>query len=160
MSVTLIINGVVYILDDVGMLPTVSQSAAPAGAETLPAKTHMALRILFVEDNDYVRDLTLSLLENEGREVVACASAEEALDLFRSRPFDVVITDVSLPRMSGVELARRVLEVAPETWIVIASGYQLPTGLDHLGAHVRVMMKPFEHDQVNMLLGEIRVARR
>src|SRR5262245_23116503 len=110
MSVTLIINNVVYILDDIGMLPSLSQSAATAISIPESSDSSMPLRILFVEDNEYVRDLTLSLLESEDRDVFACRSAEEALDKFRRRSFDVVITDVSLPLMSGVELAKRVLE--------------------------------------------------
>jgi|SRR5882724_7420155 len=157
MSVPLIIDHVVYILDDIDMLPSLSKKVAPAMSrheQGAPA----SLRILVVEDNDYVRDLTLCLLEGEGREVLACKSAEEALDVFRRTGFDVVITDVSLPNMSGVELAKRVLERAPATWVIIASGYQLPTGLDKLGPHVRVMTKPFESEKMDAIFDEIRGA--
>jgi two-component system, cell cycle response regulator CpdR len=117
------------------------------------------LRILFVEDNDYVRDLTLCLLEDANREVVAFGSAEEALAEFKREPFDVVITDVSLPGMSGIEFAKRLLKVAPETWLVIASGYQLPGNLHQLGRNVRSMTKPFESEHIDAILAEVRDAR-
>jgi len=166
MNVTLIINNVVYIVDDLDMLSDLVERAAPAmtpqeksGLQGMHENSQKPLRILFVEDNDYVRDLTLCLLEDADREVTAFASAEEALDAFQSSPFDVVITDVSLPGMSGIEFARRVLKIAADTWCIIASGYQMPSDLNQLGARVRSMTKPFESEQIDALLAEVRNAR-
>ena len=59
------------------------------------------LKILYVEDNELVREVTAELLAQEQRQIVACADAEEALRKFSENSFDVVITDVSLPVMSG-----------------------------------------------------------
>lgn len=166
MNVTLIINNVVYIVDDLDMLQALVERTVPAMTpqeesdfKGMNESSQAPLRILFVEDNDYVRDLTLCLLEDGGREVTAFASAEEALSAFQSSPFDVVITDVSLPGISGIEFARRVLKIAPDTWCVIASGYQMPADLNQLGARVRSMTKPFESEQIDALLTEVRNAR-
>jgi two-component system, cell cycle response regulator CpdR len=117
------------------------------------------LRVLFIEDNDFVRDLTLCLLEGADREVVAFGSAEEAYEEFTHNPFDVVITDVSLPKMSGIELTKRLISIAPDTWFVIASGYQLPPGVEKLGANVRIMTKPFESEKIDVIFAEMRGAR-
>ena len=118
-----------------------------------------SLRVLFVEDNDNVRELSVCILQSDSREVVALASGEAALDSFYSDPFDVVITDVSLPGMSGIELTKKLLKVAPHLWVVIASGYQLPLGLDKLGVNVRAITKPFESEQIEALLSEVVASR-
>ncbi len=122
------------------------------------APLQMKLRVLFVEDNDYVRDLTVCLLESADREVVAFASAEEAYEEFKHNPFDVVVTDVSLPKMSGIDLTKRLVAIAPDTWFIIASGYQLPPGVEKLGEHVRVMSKPFESEKIDVIFAEVRAA--
>ena len=71
------------------------------------------LRILYVEDNDLVRDITCEFLALPNRSVMAVASAEEALEVFEPNAFDIVVTDVSLPAMSGLDLARQLLQRAP-----------------------------------------------
>ena len=82
-----------------------------------------ALRILYVEDNDLVREITLEILSHPGHSIVAVASAEEALELFESDAFDLVVTDISLPAMSGLDLAREILQRDCNVPIIIATGY-------------------------------------
>jgi CheY-like chemotaxis protein len=112
------------------------------------------LRILFVEDNAFVREQTVELLEANGREIVACETAEQALAEWDRGAFDVVVTDISLPMMSGLEMAKRVLRDSPHTHVVIASGYALPEP-EKLGPHVRVLTKPVEIDQIDAILKSI-----
>ena len=114
------------------------------------------LRILFVEDHAHIRESIGMLLQAPDRDVVCCASAEEALAALDLRSFDVLITDVSLPTMSGTELARRVREAFPATWIIFSSGYLLDRGLGQFGPNVRSLPKPFEPDEMEALLREIR----
>ncbi len=83
------------------------------------------LRILYVEDNDNLRETIGMLLESDAREVTTVASAELALAAWQADRFDVLVTDVSLPGLSGTALARRVLADAPQQWIVLCSGYGL-----------------------------------
>lgn len=113
------------------------------------------LKILYVEDNEIVREVTAELLAQEQRQIVACADAEEALKEFRENPFDVVITDVSLPVMSGIDLARSILKVKPDLPIIIASGYSLDFALENWGANVRAIVKPFEAPEIEALIGEL-----
>jgi CheY-like chemotaxis protein len=89
-------------------------------ASMLPTASPNPLRILYVEDNPIIREVTSELLAQDRRQVVALATAEEALDEFKEKPFDVVITDVSLPVMSGLDLARSILTIKPEAPIIIA----------------------------------------
>jgi CheY-like chemotaxis protein len=115
-------------------------------------------RILYVEDNMIVREVTAELLAQDGREVVALATAEEAHAEFKRRPFDVVITDVSLPVMSGLDLARGILAIKPDTPIIIASGYPL-TSVPGLGPNVRAIVKPFEARAIDSLIALLCPAR-
>ena len=65
------------------------------------------MRILYVEDNPELRETIGMLMEGEGRRVTSCASAEEALALDAGDPFDVLVTDVSLPGNNALPVQMR-----------------------------------------------------
>lgn len=113
------------------------------------------LNILYVEDNALVREVTCELLAQDHRQICACASAEEALNRFNEQSFDVVITDVSLPIMSGIDLARSIRRIKPQMPIILASGYALDFGLENWGANVRAIIKPFESEDIEALIGQL-----
>ena len=115
-------------------------------------------RILVVEDNPELRETLGLLLEDADREVVACASAEEALMVFANAPFDVVFTDHNLPRMSGLELATRVHDGAPQTWVVLTSGGAFTMPLAAARRRLRLLAKPFSLDALEGLLHEFDAA--
>jgi two-component system, cell cycle response regulator CpdR len=113
------------------------------------------LRILYVEDNPLVREITSELLVQTQRHVVALGTAEEALQEFAEHPFDVVITDISLPAMSGLDLARKILYIEPKAPIIIASGYFLDLSVKTWGPNVRAIVKPFEGREIDALIAEL-----
>jgi two-component system, cell cycle response regulator CpdR len=113
------------------------------------------LRILYVEDNALVREVTSELLAQDSRKIVALGSAEEALEAFRSDHYDLLITDVSLPVMSGMDLARTLLRDHPTLPIIIASGYSLDLGAERWAQNVRSIIKPFESDEIDALIAEV-----
>lgn len=117
------------------------------------------LRILYIEDNSLVREITSELLANELREVVAVGSAEEGIAAFERRNYDVLITDVNLPAMSGMEFVRQVLRDDPQARIIITSGYSLKLDLAKLGPHVRSIMKPFDAPEMEAVLESLCGAR-
>lgn len=114
-----------------------------------------AVTILYVEDSDDLRDTIGMLLEAPGREVLCCATAEEALALLAQREADIVITDVSLPGMSGTDLARKLLADAPNRRIVLCSGYDFGDAVRQFGPNVRALLKPFEPDEMEALVNEV-----
>lgn len=117
------------------------------------------LRILYVEDNPVVREVTSELLiHDDQRQVVALGTAEEALQEFSEQAFDVVITDISLPAMSGLDLARKILDIEPKAPIIIASGYFLDLSLKTWGPNVRAIIKPFEGAEIDALIEELCAA--
>jgi CheY-like chemotaxis protein len=116
------------------------------------------LRILYVEDNPVVREITAELLIHDQRHIVALGTAEEALHEFAEHEFDVVITDVSLPAMSGLDLARKILDINPKAAIIVASGYFLDLNVLKLGPTVRAIVKPFEASEIDALIEELCAA--
>ena len=116
------------------------------------------MRILYVEDNPELRETIGMLMEGEGRTVTPCASAEDALVLDAGDPFDVLVTDVSLPGLSGTDLARQLLADDPQRWVVLCSGYVLWSHPTRWGPNVRVLLKPFELEQLEQLLTSIHTA--
>ena len=120
--------------------------------------TPTPLRVLYVEDNSMVREITLELLEQNQRRVAAFGTAEDALREFQQQTFDIVITDVSLPAMSGLDLARHILGIKPTVPIIVATGYALDLSQGTWGPNVRVIMKPFDGPQIDALIAELCAA--
>jgi CheY-like chemotaxis protein len=84
----------------------------------------MRKRILVVEDDASVRDYVAAALEGAGREldVVGAANGREAVALLGAGPFDLVLTDLDMPVMNGVELVEHLRTHAPSVRIVVMSG--------------------------------------
>jgi CheY-like chemotaxis protein len=81
------------------------------------------MRVLLVEDSAEVSCITVEYLHELGHEVIAVANAEQAIPRIAENNIDVVMTDVRLPGMSGIELARKLVKQYPLLPVVIASGY-------------------------------------
>lgn len=114
-----------------------------------------SLNILYVEDNNRLRETIGELLQSADRKVHAVASAEEALTAFGNNIFDVLVTDISLPGMSGIDLARRVLTTNPDYWVVLCTGYEFNYRMSELGVNVRALVKPFDIEALEALMSEI-----
>ena len=82
------------------------------------------IKILFTEDEDSVRAFAVRALKKKGFNVVACNSAENALEkLEEEKDFSLLITDMVMPGMNGVQLAEKVKKQIPDIKIILASGY-------------------------------------
>lgn len=85
------------------------------------------LKILLVDDETVVLDVTKIMIERLGYRVIATSSSVNALDLFRADPdqFDLVITDMTMPHMTGDILARKIIEIRYDMPVILYSGYSL-----------------------------------
>ncbi len=103
--------------------------------------------ILVVEDSPEVSLITVEYLAELGHDAVAVADAELAIQQLGERTFDAVMTDVSLPGRSGIDLAKEVMENYPSLPVVIASGYGA-INVDALTGRqkgrVSVLQKPYD----------------
>ena len=116
------------------------------------------MKILYVEDNEDLRETIGLLLAGGERELIAYGTAEQALAAIEREAFDVLVTDVSLPGMSGTDLARHVLRTQPDHWVVLCSGYDFGTGLATLGPNVRSMTKSFQPGVLQKMVDDIAAA--
>jgi PAS domain S-box-containing protein len=82
-------------------------------------------KVLFIDDEDVLADMGKNMLERLGYHVTVRKSSLEALETFQNQPdqFDVVITDQTMPGMTGVDLARRMLQIRPDMPIILCTGY-------------------------------------
>lgn len=113
------------------------------------------MRILYVEDNDDLREVQCELLRERGYLHRAVGTAEEAEALFAAEPFELLLTDVSLPRTTGIELARRLRLVKPRLWVVFLSGYDVGP-LAQRDAFTRAFQKPVDDEVLGGCLEAVR----
>ena len=82
-------------------------------------------QLLFVDDEETICSLGKRMLEPLGYHVTCCGGSVEALDLFLKEPnrFDLVITDMTMPKMTGTKLARKMMDLRPDIPIILCTGY-------------------------------------
>lgn len=102
-------------------------------------------RILAVDDQPEVLAVTSSLLRFMDLDARCCGSGKEALQLVarQTEPFELALLDVTMPDMSGLELAERILRLSPETRIVLTSGH-VESGLAGIPREYEFLTKPFD----------------
>jgi CheY-like chemotaxis protein len=141
--------------DDSGAVRGVLLALAPPTAAPVQEDAGDAsLRILVVEDNIDSQYLVCEMLKAFGHEADGVAHPDDALALLASRSYDVLFSDVSLPGMSGVELAQRAVGDNPALRVIFASGYG-DTLLRHLTFPYLSLQKPYELDQLQDALAKV-----
>ena len=131
-------------------VPTGGRSAAAGGGVIMSEKPGPASgrRILFVDDEPSIVRLAQVMLRSLGHTVTTFGKPADALAALKAEPgaFDLLITDLTMPETTGMDLARQVREVRPDLPIVLSSGYadEVPAAtLKTLGI-VEVLPKPFQ----------------
>ena len=124
--------------------------------EIEPVKTASATngneRILLIDDEEQIINLERRILENLGYKVTPKTDSEEALEEFSARPdrFDLVITDMTMPKITGDRLARKLMEINPQIPVILCTGFNeaiseekaLAMGID------KFVMKPIVKDEL------------
>lgn len=131
-------------------LPATVESATHAAlpvAVTVDESSVSRKRILVVDDDVLIAMSTVDMLEDLGHEVVEANSGAKALEILGGeREFDLLITDYSMPRMTGGQLAKAVRELKPDLPILLATGYaELPQGFD---IDLPRLSKPYQQEQL------------
>lgn len=127
-------------------------SMAPAAPRVQQASA--ALRILVVEDNLDSQYLVCEMLKAFGYQADGIGHAEGALTMLAEQAYDVLFSDVSLPGMSGVDLAREALRTRPALKVIFASGYG-DALLRHVEFAHQSLQKPYELDDLQAALAQI-----
>jgi two-component system cell cycle response regulator CpdR len=111
-----------------------------AKASALPLR-----RILLAEDDDSMRGFLERALAKADYAVVACSNGIEAYDCLKREPFSLLLTDIVMPRMDGIELAKRAALIDPELKIMFITGFAAVTlnNETQTPKDARVLSKPF-----------------
>lgn len=128
---------------DVGSGVSIPVSTAP-----LPGGDE---RILFVDDEEHLVNIWRKVLEKLGYRVIATTNGVEALEIFRANPggFDLVITDMNMPLLTGSQLTRSLIELRPDIPVILCTGYSEMMDEDEarsLGFHEYVMKPVLRED--------------
>lgn len=119
------------------------------------------LRVLLVEDDDDNRELMAEVLVSAGFEVLAAASGQDGLRTLSDHPVDVVVTDVGMPGMGGLEMARSVKAIAPGVPVVIVTGWAERDDIATArGREVdAVLIKPVDPDALTQAITDVAQGR-
>jgi len=131
------------------LAPATAVEAQPGAAEEIGT-----LNVLVVEDNLDSQYLVCEMLKAFGYEADGVAHPDDALARLAAQRYHVLFTDVSLPGMSGVDLAREAMRLYPHLKVIFASGYG-DMLLKHLDFPYQSLQKPYELDQLQNALNQV-----
>jgi response regulator RpfG family c-di-GMP phosphodiesterase len=134
-------------------VPRVAEAGPPASAP---------LRVLVVDDDPLVLDFLRDVMAGEHCLVSATTTAEEGLELVAEHPFDLVLTDIRLPALSGLDLLRAVKARQPLTPVVLITGAPSVNSAVFALRHgaLDYLRKPFSMDEVQQLIRSVAATRR
>jgi CheY-like chemotaxis protein len=119
------------------------------------------IRVLLVEDDDDNRELMAEVLEAAGFAVATAASGAVGLERLAAGGIDVVVTDVGMPGMGGLELARAAKEIAAAVPVVVVTGWAEREDIARARGHEvdAVLVKPVDPDALTATVREVAAAR-
>jgi CheY-like chemotaxis protein len=119
------------------------------------------LRILLVEDDDDNRELMAEVLESSGCQVLSASSGQDGLRRLSENRVDVVVTDVGMPGMGGLEMARAAKAIAPDVPVVIVTGWAEREDIARArGREVdAVLIKPVDPDALTQAVSDVAQGR-
>lgn len=120
------------------------------------------ITVLLVEDKEQVRTVLSEILHQLDLDVLEAADGGHALEVARGHagPIHLLLTDVVMPGMAGAELATRFRQLYPDTKIVLMSGYANDSVSNALAAGDAFLRKPFQLDQLKVVLAELAPVAR
>ncbi len=134
----------------------------PAPAAPVPETPAVrALRCLVVDDEPPVRAVIGDILESAGHIVVTLSDGGEAIARFAAEPFDLVVTDLAMPRVSGWQVARAVKHAKPQVPVFLVSGFGVELSPEERRAHGvdLVLVKPLQIQEILDAVAEVARAR-
>lgn len=126
--------------------------------DTLGVQPHPApLRILVVDDERAVRVSCEGIARSSGFDVASVGSAKEALEALAREPFDIILLDIRMPKISGLDVLEELLAVSPGSYVVMMTGYaSVESAVEAMrkGAY-HFIQKPFHLDEIRIILKRI-----
>jgi signal transduction histidine kinase/ActR/RegA family two-component response regulator len=121
-----------------------------------PIKEVRSARILVIDDEVSVREVLSQMLRVKGHQVVAASDGEEGIERFKNETFDLVFTDLGMPKISGWEVGKTIKEMNPKVPVVMITGWGLELNREKMNESGidLIVSKPFQFDQVVELVSE------
>ena len=139
------------------ILPKVDKTPAAIQQKGEPASIPPGIRVLLVEDNIQVLHFAEQLLDDLGCQTVCARGATEALALLQEQSFDLVFTDIVMPGLSGIDLARQLHIRMPGLPVLLATGHSEQL-VGEGQAHLRVLSKPYGAATLSAAISELVTA--
>ncbi len=113
-----------------------------------------SLTLLYVEDEDELRESVEVYLRKLFAEVVACRDGQEGLETYKNKTFDIIVSDIQMPRKNGLEMSKEIKEINQNQEIIITSAYNdVSYFLESIGIGINgYIIKPIDYTQMNMEL--------
>jgi PAS domain S-box-containing protein len=124
-----------------------ASAGAPAPSGEGGAAEPLPIVVLLVEDEALIRISTADFLNDSGMRVIEAGSADEAIAAAAEQPIDILVTDVHLPEMSGLQLTLVLRETMPQMPVIFATGDRNVPGSEGL-AGTALITKPYDYDQL------------
>ncbi len=111
-------------------------------------------KILLAEDDDSMRNFLTRSIERAGHMVVAVSSGERAMPFVEAETFDLLLTDIVMPEMDGIELAQKAVAILPELKVMFITGFAAVALNERNAApkNSKILSKPFH---LKDIVGEI-----
>ncbi|MEK7713423.1 MAG: response regulator, partial [Deltaproteobacteria bacterium] len=111
-------------------------------------------KILIVDDEVSMREFLEIMLSKEGYKVSSSGSGKEALKMLNDTIYDLIVSDVQMPGMNGIELLRNVKEVCPDTTVIMITAYaSTESGVEAMKAGAYdYITKPFKVDEIKLII--------
>ncbi len=121
-----------------------------------PVKEGRSARILVIDDEDSVRDILFQMLKAKGHQVVVASNGEEGIERFKNEKFDLVFTDLGMPKISGWEVGKAIKGMNPKVPIAMITGWGIELDREKMNESGidLIASKPFNFEQVIQLVSE------
>lgn len=128
--------------------PVDESAVAASGPVTSP------VRLLAIDDQTVILDLITAMCQSLGYEVATARSGAEGLELAEQQDFDIILADLAMPGASGLEVARRLKEIAPGVPVILVTGWEVSIQPEQLRAVgiINVLHKPFRIEQLTEIV--------
>ncbi len=117
----------------------------------------MDLSILYVEDEEDIREMLKDVLKDDFKRFITAKDGEEGFRKFKEIKFDIVVTDIEMPKMDGMTLAKSIKKISKETPVILLTAYSEKERLFHaidVGVN-KYLVKPFTPDKLLNVICEI-----
>ena len=118
----------------------------------------MKLKILIVDDDKKLLSALKVILNEDGSEVTACSNGQKAIDLCCNEKFDLIITDLMMPGVSGLDVLKKTRKIDPDILVILITGFaSLETAVQAIreGAYDYIT-KPFKLDEIKIVVNNAR----